>query len=90
MSWTRAASEDEGATAGYLPHMSDTERPTASTDLCPVCGAPLVIGTADFAETPDETEEVDLPRAELRPGQMVQSMGCTTPGCPGPDDGAVL
>lgn len=63
---------------------------TSGGDLCPHCGAALVHGTVDFAETPDETSDLDLGRAELRPGQMVQSDTCPTPGCPGPDSGAVL
>ena len=57
---------------------------------CPHCGATLLHGTLDFAETSDETADVDLGRAELRPGQMVQADTCPTPGCPGPDSGAVL
>ena len=61
-----------------------------SGEHCPHCGAELVTGTTDFANTPDETAEVDLERAELRPGQMVRSAVCPTPGCPGPDAGAVL
>ena len=58
---------------------------------CPHCHAELVAATADFAETPDETTDLDLARAELRPGQMAQTLTCPTPGCPGPeDDGARL
>jgi hypothetical protein len=57
---------------------------------CPHCGAQLVAGTADFADVPDETTDVDQPRAELVPGQMVQSLSCPTPGCPGPDTGAQI
>jgi hypothetical protein len=49
-----------------------------------------VTGTADFAETPDETTDVDLARAELQPGQMVQTSFCPDPSCPGPDTGARL
>jgi hypothetical protein len=59
-----------------------------SGEICPHCGAALVIGTMDLADTPDETADVDLARAELRPGQMAQSLVCPTPGCPGPDAGA--
>jgi hypothetical protein len=55
---------------------------------CPICGKTLITGTADFANTPDETSEVDLPRAELVPGQMVQTSICPDPDCPGPDSGA--
>jgi hypothetical protein len=55
-----------------------------------VCGKTLVTGTADFAETPDETTDVDLARAELQPGQMVQASFCPDPSCPGPDTGARL
>jgi hypothetical protein len=66
-----------------------TDEPTGvAGDRCPHCGAALLTGTADFADTPDETADVDLARAELRPGQMVQSSVCPTPGCPGPDSGA--
>ena len=54
---------------------------------CPHCGSELVIGTE---ETPDETNELDRPRAELQPGQMVQTSFCPTPGCPGPDTGAEI
>jgi hypothetical protein len=57
---------------------------------CPHCGSELISGTADFAETPDETRDLDLARAELQPGQMVQTSICPTPGCPGPDAGAQL
>jgi hypothetical protein len=65
--------------------MTDVEQ---TADPCPHCGAALVHGTADFADTPDESLDVDLPRAELRPGQMAQLVTCPTPDCPGPDDGA--
>lgn len=57
-------------------------------ETCPVCGKTLVTGTADFADTPDETADLDLPRAELQPGQMVQASFCPDPSCPGPDTGA--
>ena len=57
---------------------------------CPHCGSELITGTADFAETPDETHDHDLARAELQPGQMAQTSICPTPGCPGPDAGAQL
>jgi len=68
--------------------MSD-EAPTGGPeDHCLHCGAPLIEGTADLAQTPDHTEDTDLARAELRPGQMVRSLACPTPGCPGPDAGA--
>jgi hypothetical protein len=63
---------------------------TPPGEQCPRCGATLVNGTVDLAATPDETTDVDLSRAELRPGQMVQTTLCPTPGCPGPDTGAVL
>jgi hypothetical protein len=49
-----------------------------------------VVGTADFADTPDETTDLDQARVELNPGQMVQSVTCPTSGCPGPDTGAVV
>jgi hypothetical protein len=66
-----------------------TSTPAAPNgEHCPVCGAGLVTGTTDLADTPDLTAEVDLPRAELQPGQMVQTSMCPTPGCPGPDTGA--
>lgn len=68
--------------------MTDTEPPASADETCPHCGQPLVTGTTDFAETPDQSTDEDLPRAELLPGQMVQATVCTTPGCPGPDDGA--
>jgi len=65
--------------------------PDASVgETCPVCGKTLVTGTVDLAETPDETADVDLPRAELVPGQMVQASFCPDPDCPGPDSGAVV
>jgi hypothetical protein len=68
-----------------------TPAPAApSGEHCPHCGAVLLTGTVDLAATPDTTEEVDLARAELRPGQMVQSSICPTPDCPGPDTGAQL
>ena len=70
---------------------SSTDRGTSRDDgggHCSRCGAELVFGTVDFADTPDETGDTDLGRVELRPGQMVQSMSCSTPGCAGPDDGA--
>jgi hypothetical protein len=70
--------------------MTDETRTTPTAEHCPTCGAALVTGTADFAETPDETSDIDLARAELRPGQMVQSVLCPTAGCPGPDTGAVV
>jgi hypothetical protein len=67
------------------------DEPTGpSGEHCPLCGAELVTGTTDFADTPDETSDTDLERAELRPGQMVRTAVCPTPGCPGPDTGAVL
>jgi len=59
-------------------------------ERCPHCGSTLITGTADFAETPDETRELDLARAEFQPGQMVEASICPTPGCPGPDTGAEL
>ena len=66
-----------------------TDAPAApSGETCPVCGKELVTGTIDFAETPGETEDLDLARAELRPGQMVQMSVCPDPSCPGPDSGA--
>jgi hypothetical protein len=67
--------------------MTPTDTDTGAGQ-CPHCGAQLITGTADLGETPDETTDVDQPRAELRPGQMVQSLTCPTPGCPGPDTGA--
>ena len=71
--------------------MTDVAPTGPSTEHCPRCGAELVTGTDDFANTPQETADTDLERAELRPGQMVRSSVCPTPGCPGPDDlGAVL
>jgi hypothetical protein len=66
-----------------------TPSPSApSGENCPVCGAELVTGTTDLADTPDVTVDVDRPRAELQPGQMVQVSFCPTPDCPGPDLGA--
>jgi len=59
-----------------------------SGEHCPVCGKELVTGTIDFARTPDETGEVDAPRNELTPGQMVETTFCPDPDCPGPDTGA--
>ncbi|MGA8210882.1 MAG: hypothetical protein WB441_06340 [Nocardioidaceae bacterium] len=56
-------------------------------DHCPTCGERLVVVTSDLADTPDE-DVTDHQRAELVPGQMVQSLTCQTPGCPGPDSGA--
>ena len=70
--------------------MTDETPTTSSAEHCPTCGAALVTGTDDFAHTPDETADVDVARAELRPGQMVQSVLCPTPDCPGPDTGAVV
>lgn len=55
---------------------------------CPHCGADLVTGTEDFAGTPTHTDDVDVERVELVPGQMVQVSICPTPGCAGPDTGA--
>lgn len=72
-----------------MSHDAGPSAPSASDgEQCPICGAALVTGTADFADTPGETADLDLPRAELRPGQMVQATMCPTPDCPGPDDGA--
>jgi hypothetical protein len=69
--------------------MTDAQDNTVPTgENCPVCGRTLVTGTADFADTPGETTDVDLPRAELQPGQMVQTSFCPDPDCPGPDAGA--
>ncbi len=68
--------------------MTDVAPTGGSDDHCPHCGAALIEGTTDLAGTPDHTEDVDLSRAELRPGQMVRSATCPTPGCPGPDQGA--
>ncbi len=67
----------------------DTTAPDAPQgELCPVCGTPLLTGTVDLAETPGETVDLDVSRAELVPGRMVQQSVCPTPGCPGPQDGA--
>ena len=60
-----------------------------SGERCPVCGAELLVGTLDLADTPAESAE-DVGRTELRPGQMAQSVTCPTPECPGPDAGAQL
>jgi hypothetical protein len=68
--------------------MTDTDPAGAPVERCPRCGTPLVTGTDDFAGTPDHTDDVDLARAELQPGQMVQSTVCPNPDCPGPDTGA--
>ena len=70
--------------------MTDPERTSPDGEHCPVCGAELVVGTADFADTPDESTDLDHSRIELNPGQMVQSVTCPTPDCPGPDTGAVV
>jgi hypothetical protein len=70
--------------------MTHAEPNPPGVERCPHCGSALVTGTTDLAETPDETTDVDLARAELMPGQMVQSSFCPTPGCPGPDTGAQL
>lgn len=68
-----------------------TDAGTAPTsDTCPRCGGSLITGTVDLAGTPAETADVDQPRIELQPGQMARSLVCTTPGCPGPDSGAVV
>ena len=75
---------------GYQPLVTDTERTSPDGEHCPVCGAALVRGTADFADTPDESPDLDHARIELNPGQMAQSVTCPTPGCAGPDTGAVL
>ena len=61
-----------------------------SGEHCPVCGKELVTGTIDLAQTPDETSDLDQPRAELNPGQMVETSFCPDPDCPGPDSGAQL
>ena len=70
--------------------MTNAEPTAPSGEHCPHCGSALVTGTVDMADTPDETEDLDLPRAELQPGQMVEASFCPTPGCPGPDTGAQL
>jgi hypothetical protein len=70
--------------------MTNVEPTAPSGEHCPHCGSALITGTSDLAETPDETTDVDLSRAELVPGQMVQTSICPTPGCPGPDSGAQL
>lgn len=71
-----------------------TEHPAhpESEHRCPLCGTELVIGTIDFAGTPDVTEDVDQEKAMLQPGQMVQAELCPNPDCPGPevDTGARL
>ncbi len=68
--------------------MSAREPQETAAGTCPHCGAELVLGTADFGDVPDVSPDLDQARAELRPGQMVQSLTCPTPGCPGPDTGA--
>jgi len=76
---------------GYVSAMTDAATHAPADGLhCEHCGAELVTGTDDLADTPDVTDDLDLARAELRPGQMVQSSICPTPGCPGPDTGAQL
>jgi hypothetical protein len=70
------------------PDLTGAEQTAPSGERCPVCGTPLVTGTADLAGTPAETADVDLPRAELQPGQMVQTSFCPNPDCPGTDAGA--
>ncbi len=70
--------------------MTNADPNAPSGEQCPHCGSALVTGTTDLARTPDETTEVDRPRAELVPGQMAQSSLCPTPGCPGPETGAQL
>jgi hypothetical protein len=49
---------------------------------CPQCGSQLVIGTVDFAETPDVTENLDQEQVELQPGRMVEVATCPNPECP--------
>jgi hypothetical protein len=68
--------------------MTEPHESASSGDRCPVCGKELVTGTLDFGETPGETTDVDEPRRELNPGQMVQTSFCPDPDCPGPDTGA--
>jgi hypothetical protein len=70
--------------------MTNAEPTAPSGERCPHCGSALGAGTADVADTPDETRDLDLARAEMVPGQMVQTSICPTPGCPGPDTGAQL
>jgi hypothetical protein len=65
-----------------------TETAGGGAGRCPHCGAELVLGTVDFGDVPDESADLDQPRVELSPGQMVQSLTCPTPDCPGPDTGA--
>ncbi len=65
-----------------------TENEAGGAGQCPRCGAELVLGTADFGDVPDESADVDQARVELNPGQMVRSLTCPTPDCPGPDTGA--
>jgi hypothetical protein len=73
---------------GNTPVVTDAPQPAPVGETCPVCGRELVTGTVDLAQTPDRTEDLDLPRAELQPGQMVQASVCPDPDCPGPDAGA--
>ena len=48
---------------------------------CPSCGTELTHATIDF----DPTNE---PRAELRPGEMVEVDYCPNPDCPAKQQGA--
>jgi hypothetical protein len=68
--------------------MTDAQEAAPIGEACPVCGEPLVLGTADFAGTPEETATTDQQRAELNPGQMIRVAVCPNPDCPGPDVGA--
>jgi hypothetical protein len=70
--------------------VSDDQQSAPVGETCPVCGKELVLGTADFAEVPGETSEIDEPRAQLDPGQMVRVAVCPDPDCPGSDSGAVV
>ena len=75
---------------GYDAVMTTPQETAPSGEFCPVCGKELVVGTTDFADTPGETQDVDVPRRELNPGQMVQTSFCPDPDCPGSDAGAQL
>ncbi len=55
---------------------------------CPTCHTEMQQATIDLAGRPDDTESVDLPRAEFDPRSMVAVDFCPNPDCPDGKPGA--
>lgn len=63
------------------PGRRPDSEPADATRTCPECGTGLASATIDLAETPDETQSVDLPRAEFDPRSMAALDFCPNPDC---------